>query len=234
VAKTNKAMTFTLNQVIPWGRSFDEYTSMFLLSEEDLDKRILDCGSGPASFNYILTKQGGQVVSCDPIYHFSASEIETRINETYHQIIAETRRNKNEFVWDRIPSVETLGQIRIKAMNDFLSDYARGKAEGRYVEASLPNLPFANNEFQLVLCSHLLFLYSEQLSREFHFQSIRELCRISPEVRIFPLLELGAIKSRHLETIMSELENAGFEASIANVPYEFQKGGNQMMRIRAT
>ena len=226
-------MPFTLNQVVPWGRSFDEYTSMFALSEEDLGKRILDCGSGPANFNCILTRQGGSVVSCDPLYHFSAEEIEIRIAETYDQIIDETRKNLHEFVWENIRSVEMLGRIRMKAMKDFLSDYERGKDDGRYLEASLPSLPFRDNQFQLALCSHFLFLYSEQLSHEFHVQSIKELCRISSEVRIFPLLELGAIKSRHFETVMQEMQKGGFETAIVRVPYEFQKGGNQMMRISA-
>jgi len=226
-------MTFALNQVVPWGRSYDEYASMFALSKEDLGKRILDCGSGPASFNCFLTKQGGHVVSCDPMYRFSVGDIEARIDETYDQIMEEIRKNTNEFIWDHISSIEMFGQIRMSAMNDFLSDYVEGKQEGRYVEASLPNLPFKDNDFELALCAHFLFLYSEQLPHEFHVQSIKELCRISPEVRIFPLLELGAIRSRHLESVMSELEAAAFEVTIESVPYEFQKGGNQMMRIRA-
>jgi hypothetical protein len=53
-------------------------------------------------------------------------------------------------------------------------------------------------------------------------------------VRIFPLLELGVIKSRHLETVMHEIEKKGFEPTIEKVLYEFQKSGNQIMRIRAT
>ncbi|MDX1815834.1 MAG: SAM-dependent methyltransferase, partial [Thermodesulfobacteriota bacterium] len=55
-------MAFTLNKVVPWGRSFNEYTAMFALSETDLGKRILGCADGPASFNCILTKRGGRVL----------------------------------------------------------------------------------------------------------------------------------------------------------------------------
>jgi hypothetical protein len=44
-------MTFTLDSVVPWGRSFDEYVAMFALSEEDLGRRVLGCADGPASFN---------------------------------------------------------------------------------------------------------------------------------------------------------------------------------------
>ena len=45
---------------------------------------------------------------------------------------------------------------------------------------------FADREFDLALCSHLLFLYSEQLTADFHLASIRELCRVAGEVRVFP------------------------------------------------
>ncbi len=39
-----------LTDVIPWGRSLDEYRRMFLLSPDDLGGRILGCGDGrPAS-----------------------------------------------------------------------------------------------------------------------------------------------------------------------------------------
>jgi hypothetical protein len=44
-------MPFTLDQIVPWGRSFDEYVRMFSLTPDDLDKNILGCGDGPASFN---------------------------------------------------------------------------------------------------------------------------------------------------------------------------------------
>ena len=43
-------MPFTLDSVVPWGRSFEEYTRMFVLSNEDLKQRILGWSDGPASF----------------------------------------------------------------------------------------------------------------------------------------------------------------------------------------
>jgi hypothetical protein len=33
-------MAFTLDQVVPWGRSFDEYVAMFSLSVEDLSQDL--------------------------------------------------------------------------------------------------------------------------------------------------------------------------------------------------
>ncbi len=44
-------MVMQLEQVVPLGRSFDEYQKMFKLSSEDLQQRILGLGDGPASFN---------------------------------------------------------------------------------------------------------------------------------------------------------------------------------------
>ncbi len=225
-------MPFTLDKVVPWGRSFEEYVLMFSLSEEDLKKRILDCGAGPASFNSILTKQGGNVVSVDPIYKFSVSEIRQRIKETYEEILEQTRKNIHEFVWNHITSVEELGRVRMKAMEEFLSDYPAGLKEGRYIEASLPALPFQDREFDIALCSHFLFLYSEQLSEDFHIDSIKELCRVAEEVRIFPLLELGSRKSRHLGPVLNTLEQQGYSVEILPVEYEFQKGGNEMLRVK--
>jgi len=44
-------MAFTLHEIVPWGRSFKEYAAMFGLTKRDLSGNILDCGSGPSSFN---------------------------------------------------------------------------------------------------------------------------------------------------------------------------------------
>jgi hypothetical protein len=34
-------MAFTLDSVVPWGRSFEEYVAMFALTDGDLSCRIL-------------------------------------------------------------------------------------------------------------------------------------------------------------------------------------------------
>src|SRR6185369_3711946 len=150
---------FTLDQVVPWGRSFDEYRRMFALTDEDLNRRIIGCGDGPASFNAEATRRGCSVISCDPIYRFEKSQIQQRIVATYDEIMEQTRRNSHEFVWgDGIRTVEELGDARMAAMRTFLNDYASGKASGRYIEAELPTLPFANAAFDLALCSHFVFL----------------------------------------------------------------------------
>jgi len=225
-------MSFTLSEVVPWGRSYDEYISMFSLSPVDLEQKILGCGDGPASFNSTLSSNGGHIVSVDPAYAFTAREIRKRIEETYEEVLEQTRKNEDEFLWDVITSVEELGRIRMLAMGAFLEDFEKGMAEGRYQVSGLPELHFKDKEFDIALCSHLLFLYSEKFSKEFHLASIRELCRVAREVRIFPLLELGSRKSRHLKPVTKELKKEHYLVEIKKVSYQFQKGGNEMMIVR--
>jgi hypothetical protein len=223
---------FTLEHVVPWGRSFDEYCRMFSLGSADLARRILGCGDGPAGFNAQATRRGAAVISCDPIYQWDTSQIRERIAATYDQILDQTRRNADEFVWETIASVDELGAVRMAAMEEFLDDYNQGKSEGRYLPAELPVLPFADASFDLALCSHLLFLYSLQLDEEFHRSSIRELCRVAREVRIFPLLALDGQRSPYIDRATAVARAAGCDVSIQRVPYEFRRGGNEMMRIR--
>ena len=225
---------FTLEEVVPWGRSFDEYRRMFALSDADLAGRILGCGDGPASFNAEATSRGAVVMSMDPLYRYDAVQVRQRIDVTYETVLEQTRRNAHEFVWDAIGSVEELGQVRMAAMQAFLDDYPQGRAQGRYVDAALPVLPFADRSFDLALCSHLLFLYSSQLDQAFHAAAAAELSRVAAEVRIFPLLALGGRPSPHVEPVAATLRARGYSVSIEAVPYEFQRGGNQMLRVRAT
>ena len=196
-------MTFQLSNVVPWGRSFDEYVSMFALTRADLQSRILGCGDGPASFNAILSGQAGSIISCDPIYQFSTEEIRSRITETAATIGRELAENADGYVWTHFDSVEAVIETRMSAMEQFLLDFSAGKRAGRYLNASLPKLPFSDDAFDLALCSHFLFLYSEQRDSEFHINSIRELCRVATEVRIFPLVELGSAPSRHLQPVIA-------------------------------
>jgi hypothetical protein len=224
-------MAFTLSEVVPWGRTFEEYRVMFALSEADLTTRILGCGDGPASFNAVATGKGAHVVSADPLYQFSDVEIRTRIAQTAVIVAEQTRRNVDEFVWSHFRSVDELIVARMSAMETFLNDYSEGKASGRYIDAALPALPFLDQEFDLALCSHFLFLYSEQRDVAFHVESILELSRVASEVRVFPLLEFGARPSRHLHGVIDALRSAGFAVSRVRVSYEFQKGGNEMLQI---
>ena len=228
-----------LEDVVPWGRSKDEYTGMFGLTPRDLGANILDCAGGPSSFNAEMTREGGKVVSCDPIYRFSAGEIAGRVEEVFEPIIGSVRANEKGFSWQGMGSPEHLEEVRRSAMDLFLEDFPRGLSEGRYVEGGLPTLPFDDGTFGLALCSHFLFTYSAQLPQRFHLASILEMCRVAEEARVFPLLtsSVHAVggegeRSPHLGPVMEGLKERGYEARVERVSYEFQKGGDEMLRVR--
>ena len=220
-----------LNKVVPWGRTLGEYKLMFALSEADLNAKILGCGDGPASFNAEMTELGYDVVSIDPIYQFSAAQIKQRVQETYEPVISQAKQNANRYIWSSFRDADSLGHARLAAMEKFLWDYEAGKIAGRYLSQSLPSLELESNQSELCVCSHLLFLYSEQLSLDFHITSLHELLRISPEVRIFPSLKLDCSPSPYVKPVIQEFDSRGFNVQVQPVAYEFQKGGNQMLKI---
>ena len=76
-------MAFELSKVVPWGRTLEEYKTMFTLSEEDLKKSI-------ASFNTEMTKLNNNVTSFDPIYQFTKEQLVNRIKETKDIVMKQT------------------------------------------------------------------------------------------------------------------------------------------------
>ena len=224
-------MPMLLQEIIPWGRTLREYELMFALTESDKKLKILGCGDGPASFNAEWTALGGSVISIDPVYQFSGAEIQERFEAVRENIIAGVEATPEKWSWSFHQNSQDLLANRVAALDGFLADYNAGKKAGRYLVGELPALSFADREFNLTVCSHLLFLYSNLLSFDFHLAALLELCRVADEVRVFPLLDLVGNISIHLDPIRLALHDKGIETSIEKVDYEFQKGGNQMLRI---
>lgn len=220
-----------LDEVVPLGRTLQEYQCMFALTKADLNKKILDCGGGPSSFNYEMKMYGSEISTIDPLYHFSKGDIQKRIEETFHDVMDQTKASADDYIWKNIKTVEELAETRMSAMKTFLNDFETGKKEKRYIDAELPDLPFKNGVFDLALSSHFLFLYSDVFSLDFHVKAIGEMLRVAGEVRIFPILDLSTGKSRHVGETVKIFKEKGKRVSIETVDYEFQKGGNQMMRI---
>jgi hypothetical protein len=232
-----------LQEIVPWGRSFDEYRAMFALDDADLAGTILGCGDGPASFNAGAGAHGARVVSVDPLYAFSAAEIRARIDAVRGDIEAGLRANQARYVWTRFATVEDLLAARLAAMERFLVDYAGAASRGAddpgkggpagYVAAALPRLPFADGQFDLALVSHLLFTYSAHLSADDHRRAVAELLRVAREVRAFPLLDLAGEPSPHVDAVCDAAAAAAGRHAVVTVDYEFQRGGDRMLRLLA-
>ncbi|WP_293145063.1 hypothetical protein [Okeania sp. SIO3I5] len=109
-----------------------------------------------------MTLQGYNVISFDSIYQFNADEISQSIQAIYQNIIDQAKVNYARFLWHNFQSPENFGKVRMAAMEKFLQDFPNGVEQKRYLTAELPNLPFENRKFDLALCSHFLFLYSDK------------------------------------------------------------------------
>lgn len=188
---------------------------MFSISCEFLkDASVLDCPGGPASFNYEATLHYGmRVTSIDPIYDNNASEIESigrlDIEASMTKIIAQ--KEKYPFITD----IDAYKLNRQNSFNKFMSDFPVGFESKRYVAASLPNLSFINNTFDICLSGYLLFAYSSShvggiMSRnssideernqifglEWHKECVMELLRVTKkEIRFFPAHTFGDYNS---------------------------------------
>jgi hypothetical protein len=225
-------MVMKLDQIVPFGRSLDEYIKMFDLSSEDLQKPILGVGDGPASFNAEGTAKGYNITSIDPIYQFEGDEIKQRFDAVVDNIINQIIATPNNWVWSYHQNPQELKASRIQTTEAFLADYQLGKQESRYQVQELPNLNFVDQTYDLALCSHFLFLYSQQCDQDFHLAAITEMLRVSQEVRIFPLLTLMQETSPYLDFVIDKFSSLGYSATTAKVPYELQPGGNQMLVIK--
>lgn len=229
---SQSAREFELGGVVPWGRRLSEYRAFFALDELASGSPILDAGGGPSSFAAEAREMGARVVAADPIYALYSNDIRLRFEETAEAMRTGMRRASYRFNWSYYGSEEAVHKLRREALELFLGDFERGKAEGRYIPASLPSLPFESGSFRLALVSHLLFLYGDDLDFGFHLASIRELLRVSEEVRIFPLVNLDGLPSSHLPGIMNALWREDVETELVLVPFEFQKGATRMLLVR--
>jgi len=215
-----------LDHIVPWGRSFEEYVRMFALSDEDLARSILDCAAGPSSFQAEMRRRGGRVVSVDPIYQCTPDEIRSRVGSVRDSMMRQVRGQTDQFLWDFIRSPEELERVRMGAMGQFLADYDTGDGRTRYLAQSLPKLDLAGATFDLALCSHCLFLYSDRLDVSFHLASVAELLRLAREARVFPVTDLAGNHSPHLAAVRER-----FGGRLVRVPYEFLRGANEMLVV---
>ncbi len=224
-------MAFKLDSVVPWGRNMEEYRLMFQLSDEDLSKRIAGFGDGPACFNYEMTERCGKVTSFDLIYQFSRADIEKRIEEVRVTVMKQMRENMHNYVWKNIKDLDELEKIRMSAMKKFLSDYEKGKAEGRYVYHELPNiLPCGEDYFDIGLSSHFLLMYTA-LGYDFHIAAMTEMLRVCKEIRIFPIVDLDANKTDLIKNVIDYFRK-DYKVEIVKTEYEFQKGDNKLLIVR--
>jgi ubiquinone/menaquinone biosynthesis C-methylase UbiE len=211
------------------GRTWAEYLKMFNLKSEELaGEKILDCAAGASSFTREMSEMGFDIVAVDILYNEEADVLCNKCRE-HMEVLVEGLESVDHFVWTFFSNLEDLKKQRNNACREFIKDY-RDRRGKNYIAADLTRLPFEDNRFSMVLCSHLLFIYDHRLDYEFHLNSINEMLRVtSHELRIYPLVKNRGKKSEFVKRIVNDLQNVDIE--IVKVDYEFRKGGNEMLKI---
>ena len=220
-----------LNNMFYWGLSYQNVVDMFALDTHDLGKRILDCMGAPSSFNPLAHEKKQQVVSCSDTYGSSKAELQIKMNEALRQTMMIIEENPDRFVNDAIGTPKKYEAKLKDNLKIFMRDYTDGVKQRRYLPESLPSLDYANCEFGLAICRHFLFVRNENFSVEFHLKSIKEMCRVAGEVRIFPLLNADGHVSDKLPLVMQALQEDGYDVEVRKVHYELQKSANAMLRV---
>lgn len=214
------------------GRTFEEYYKMFDLKSLSKNEKILDAASGVSSFCAEANANGYNVTAADRVYEFNPQEIEEKCAKDLEEIMKKIPAIKELYKWDFFKDIEQLKSHRERAYRGFIKDFKLHK-EDRYISSEFPSNNFKENQFDVSLISHFLFLYDEHMSYEFHKQIINEIIRITEkEIRIFPIANLKAQRSPFIEKFMKDKAFNNYEINIVKVNYEFIKGGNEMLVVK--
>jgi len=221
-----------LGDIIVTARPYDEYVAMFGLSADELLRGpVLDCPAGASGFAAGARARGGDVTAVDPEYARPPDALirravaDTRYGNQY------VRANPHTYSWGFFRDPDDHLARRLAAADAFAADRARHPAA--YVVGALPDLPFADGRFRLVLSSHLLFVYPDHLGYADHLAFARELARVAGgEARIFPLVDTLGARWPALDRLRHDLAREGIGTEVRPVAYEFIRGGDEVLVLR--
>ena len=232
MSNIEKSTKLDLERIVFIGRTFEEYMDMFLLTEDELlGKKILDCPAGACSFTAVGNKSGLDVTACDIAYYHSGEDLKNKGLQDVEHAMTNMKKAENNYKWDYFKDIESLRMHRLTALQECATDMK--ESSERYIPVNLPSLPFKNDEFDILLSAHFLFMYADRLDYPFHLETLNELLRVTKEeVRIFPLVDLEGKRYEHLDKIFSYLADRNYIVEEIKVPYEFQSNANSMLKIR--
>jgi len=214
-----------------WMCELKDYKRMFALTPEDLTLNIIDCAAGPSTFNAELTAQGGRVVSCDALYAMVFEKVQMETQELIETLLKRVQEKQEEFSWDSVSSLEELRKTYEAAARLFFDDFKKDKKHQRYYAESLPQFTFKDYQFDLALCAHFLFDRTIHPEENFIVNSIKEMCRVAREARIYPLLDAKGEITKEVGPVMMQLQMAGYGVEIKEVDYGVEKKANAMLRV---
>ncbi|MFF8848151.1 methyltransferase domain-containing protein [Streptomyces sp. NPDC015127] len=203
---------------------------MFTLTPDQLEGSVLDCPSGSSSFAAEL-RGICDVTSVDPIYSGDLHEVSDISLAELERGMAYFRANPHLIDKSYIGSLDLYeGSLR-RARERFLLDFRENPS--RYICGSLPHLPLEDESFDLVLSSHLLFVYPDHFDYAGHLSAVKEMMRVTRgELRIHPFVSTAGEPWPLLGRLRSELESQGHYTEVAASEYQFVRGGGSTLIVK--
>lgn len=212
-----------------WGRTLEEYTNMFGLNSIPCSIKILSIADGPSTFNLQQRQRGINITSVDPIYNLSVTELEEAFKKSYSLNKELFIENKANFNFKNELEMEQILARRQNTFKAFIADYE--KYRSNYLFGKLPNLDLISNSFDMCLCSNLFFIFDHVFNLEFHINSIKEMLRLSNEIRVFPLYNINGQESDYLNSVTEFLTENNYSWTIEINDYHIYKDGNRFLKV---
>lgn len=216
-------------------RSYEEYVRMFDLQESDLARgMVLDVAAGGSSFTAEANARGYSAFAVDPRYGAGIQEWIAEAAQEIDTSTAKLAKVQEIFDWSYYGSLANHRAGREASIGQFAADVLNSNQKNQYIDGKLPELPFSDEQFSLILCSHFMFLYADQFGPEFHIKGILELMRICKpggQIRIYPLLSLNWEPYPELEQLLETIEANGGKAELLPSQLPFIPGSNLFLRI---
>ncbi|GMK39632.1 hypothetical protein PCCS19_26860 [Paenibacillus sp. CCS19] len=215
-------------------RGFEEYKRMFDLPDQLEGKRILDIAGGASSFTAECNSKGIPAMAVDPRYAYAPEIVLADARAEIETSTEKLRSLAHRFDWSYYGNIDQHRAGRLESFHRFAADFSASDASERYAAGALPELPYANQSFDLVLCSHFLFLYADQFDSSFHERAVLDMirvCRPGGQVRIYPLLSLRWEPYPHMDSLLAAICSTGAAPSIEESLLPFIPNSSKMLVI---
>lgn len=217
-----------------FGYGMKDYEKLFHLEDTDWTKKILEVTDKLSLCNYESMKKHYSMTTLFPYFSLSKNGLRNHLEVCFesekHAMLLE-----KHLIESHIPQeLAEYFSCQKADTETFLGDYPLGKKQGRYVDfEEVSELPFQDFQFELGLVFYYFFPDLEQKDTSFYVAMIRELVRISEEVRIFPLLNDIGESSPLLGPLLLSLQQQGFGVEVKQVTHPDYPKGNAILRVWA-
>lgn len=178
---------------------------------------FLDCPAGASSFAAQVRARGGTAVSVDPVYTEAADELRARVAKNLEGARDWLESRADLLNWDHLGSVSAYMRASETTADLFAYDYKNNPQH--YVAAALPELPFEDESFDIVLSGNFLFAYDDQIDPAEHKRHLVELCRVARrEVRVHPVINRDGDGDAFGPELRDRLMAAGIATELIPAP----------------